>query len=460
MVKKSNKMKSIINNRKTNKGITLIALVITIIVLLILAGVSIAMLTGDNGILTQANNAKTTTNEKNAEEAVKMEIAGSFDDNGKYNKDKAIENLKKNLKISEDDIIDNGDGTLGVKYDGYKFTVNAEGKVTVERKEDGGSTTKKISEVTSSYVGKNTQVEDEYGNIFMLPEGFKVRKDETTNNADTVDKGIVIEDREGNQFVWIPVGTFNKDKNGETKEEVILGIYDFASDGTPSNYTGNYKEADLGYGNAIAKDIEDFKSKANSNHGYYIGRYEAGVTNYDATKTVTSKSNSETKWTGYVATEGKNLKLVCKSGQQPWNYVTQNKASELSKTMYTGKTYESDLINSYAWDTTIVFIQKCGTKTNSKIYSGQIGKSTNTSVPSTTGTGLLKATNAVDEQCNIYDMAGNELEWSTETCSVSNYSCVYRGGNYYRSDLYTCRRLNNSTTEAYDYHSFRSLLYL
>ena len=46
---------------KNNKGITLIALVITIIVLLILAGVSIAMLTGNNGILTQANSAKDNT---------------------------------------------------------------------------------------------------------------------------------------------------------------------------------------------------------------------------------------------------------------------------------------------------------------------------------------------------------------------------------------------------------------
>ncbi len=48
---------------KNTKGITLIALVITIIVLLILAGVSIAMLTGENGILTQASNAKQTTEE-------------------------------------------------------------------------------------------------------------------------------------------------------------------------------------------------------------------------------------------------------------------------------------------------------------------------------------------------------------------------------------------------------------
>ena len=46
-------------NLNKNKGITLIALVITIIVLLILAGVSIAMLTGQNGILSQAQNAST-----------------------------------------------------------------------------------------------------------------------------------------------------------------------------------------------------------------------------------------------------------------------------------------------------------------------------------------------------------------------------------------------------------------
>ena len=53
---------------KSNKGITLIALVITIIVLLILAGVSIAMLTGQNGILTQSQNAKNRTEEAKGEE--------------------------------------------------------------------------------------------------------------------------------------------------------------------------------------------------------------------------------------------------------------------------------------------------------------------------------------------------------------------------------------------------------
>ena len=54
--------------KKSINGITLIALVITIIVLLILAGVSIATLTGENGILTRANNAKTNTEQAEEDE--------------------------------------------------------------------------------------------------------------------------------------------------------------------------------------------------------------------------------------------------------------------------------------------------------------------------------------------------------------------------------------------------------
>lgn len=59
---------------KNEKGITLIALVITIIVLLILAGVTIAMLTGNNGILTKATTAVSDTEKATAEEAIKMEV--------------------------------------------------------------------------------------------------------------------------------------------------------------------------------------------------------------------------------------------------------------------------------------------------------------------------------------------------------------------------------------------------
>lgn len=65
---------------KNEKGITLIALVITIIVLLILAGVTIAMLTGNNGILTKATTAVSDTEKAAAEEAIKLEVYNNIAD--------------------------------------------------------------------------------------------------------------------------------------------------------------------------------------------------------------------------------------------------------------------------------------------------------------------------------------------------------------------------------------------
>ena len=121
----------------------------------------------------------------------------------------------------------------------------------------------------------------------------------------------------------------------------------------------------------------------------------------------------------------------------------------------------SDLINSYAWDTAIVFIQKCGTENNSSTYSKTVGQSsTSTSATQTTGTNKLKATSKVDKQCNIFDMAGNCREWTTETSSDSNIPCVYRGGNFDNSRTYTSFRFGDITSSADSCYSFRPLLYL
>ena len=91
---------------KKQTGITLIALVITIIVLLILAGVSIATLTGNNGILKQANTAKENNKVATAKERVQLEAAGSFDNTGVFSKTIFKDNLKKNLGLTDSDIVD------------------------------------------------------------------------------------------------------------------------------------------------------------------------------------------------------------------------------------------------------------------------------------------------------------------------------------------------------------------
>ena len=182
------------------------------------------------------------------------------------------------------------------------------------------------------------------------------------------------------------------------------------------------------------------------------------MVDYDSSVS-TSNSNSETNWTRYT---GNNIKLVCKKEQQVWNYVTQNKASKLSRDMYGSEAkVTSDLINSYAWDTAIVFIQECGTENNSSTYSKTVGQSsTSTSASQTTGTNKLKATSKVDKQCNIFDMAGNCFEWTTETCSVSSHPCVSRGGVYNNSIRCTSNRYTYDTSCANSLFSFRPLLYL
>ncbi len=85
--------------------------------------------------------------------------------------------------------------------------------------------------------------------------------------------------------------------------------------------------------------------------------------------------------------------MVCKSGKGVWNWVTQYEASELSRDMYGSEAkVTSDLINSYAWDTAIVFIQECGTENNSSTYSKTVGESsTSTGEPQATGTNILKS---------------------------------------------------------------------
>ena len=458
-MKEKSTLKDVANNylthTKESKGITLIALVITIIVLLILAGVTIATLTGDNGILGKANDAKTQTEQAKEDENLKIAIAGSYGTDGKLN----LKDLKDNLTNQGIDYDKNNTGfPLEVIVNGEKKKIDANGNIIESIQ----------SLKTKGTVFKNTTtLEDTYGNQVTIPKGFKIASDSATD----VTGGIVIEDATytntiGSQFVWIPVGTGEnaiKKANNKTVE-IKLSRYTFKNYGTPIDQEDNiidsyYQElATSNYGNATAKDIEKFKTSANSNHGYYIGRYEAGVVDYNSSVS-TSNSNNKIDWTGYT---GDNIKLVCKKEQKVWNYVTQNKASELSRDMYGSEAkVTSDLINSYAWDTAIVFIHKCGTENNSSTYSKTVGlSSTSTSTPQTTGTNILKATSKVDKQCNIFDMAGNCREWTTETCSHSVGPCVYRGGCYNFSNIYTIYRYDSNTSYANSRDSFRPLLYL
>ena len=418
------------NKFKETKGITLIALVITIIVLLILAGVSIAMLTGENGILNQANKAKTETEYKGAEEKVKLAIMGARADDGQM----TVEELTREIGYQGGTLT--GDAfPVEVTVDGHTFTVENSGKII------GNDT---LGTVTGTET-TNTMVKDKLGNIVKVPAGFKV-----VNPTETVPDGIIIEDvshekTKGSQFVWIPVGIVKK-ADGST-ETITLSRYTFDDNGQETDQVNksitdgryNYQElATSDKGNTTAKNLEEFKTKASK--GYYIGRYEARDKD---TETARTSSTSDAN------------QLVCTEDNYVYNYVTQPQAANLSRDMYSDSNFESDLINSYAWDTAITFLQKFDNRTDKiKPYSRQ--NSLNTSL-ATQGTNKLSIQ---DKICNIYDMASNTYEWTTEACSNASFPCVRRGGYCYNSNSCTSSRYSNNTSSSYDNNAFRPLLYL
>ena len=160
-------------NLKERKGITLIALVITIIVLLILAGVSIAMLTGQNGILTQAQNAKTTNENKSAEEKVKLAImaARSQSETGALDADKLIAEITNNYGGTASKT-DNG-FPVNATVDGKNFSIDGDGNITTN---NSGSSTPTTGGVTAADIANATQEEKQsiYGATvtgYTLPSG-------------------------------------------------------------------------------------------------------------------------------------------------------------------------------------------------------------------------------------------------------------------------------------------------
>lgn len=121
---------------KNNKGITLIALVITIIVLLILAGVSIAMLTGNNGILTRANDAKTKNAYGEAVDKINLELNALYtsvlaDSKSTFTADDASNITKANTgTLSSSDYTVAGGGTKTITIT-YKAKDTIKGSITI-----------------------------------------------------------------------------------------------------------------------------------------------------------------------------------------------------------------------------------------------------------------------------------------------------------------------------------------
>ena len=170
---------------------------------------------------------------------------------------------------------------------------------------------------------------------------------------------------------------------------------------------------------------DDEKKSVDTYKGFYIGRYEAGDKESTEAKKL-SGSNDVTKT------------VTIKKGQAPYNYVKKTQAVSLAEGFATKQGYKAKtkLVSSYAWDTTIAFLQKVNSDYGN---SSEEGNYKDTTFPYTdiTGASQTKASNSqvlvptgqTTPVCNIYDMGGNVLEWTTESCSSTKYPYALRGGH-------------------------------
>ena len=384
-------MKKLNNDKKD--GITLISLVVTIVVLLILAGVSINTVLGDGGIIKKAKEAAEKTAAAQEKEMIERNL------------------LEQELENSLATPTPKPQPTDGVKIPAGFYYV-------------GGTKTSGI------VISDNVNDKDKYKN-----------------------KAVVGTDLLGNQYVWIPCTTDNTSSDLQyTRTE--WGVEVDGDDNsraikdelTLTDASVTYSDADTANGiNAdvskeIVAQIKAEKTSVAKYGGYYIGRYEVG-------------KNGDT--------------AVVKYGQTPYAEITWSTAYGLAKKIITNSEATSYLCSSYAWDTAVNFIQNNSTAKNYATsiegfngnWNPQEVKDPSGNVIKPAGTSQQLNTGLTTQFCNIFDMGGNEAEFTTELNPGTSETVVLRGGDCYNGGP-AGDRWDNGSGCAYIDYGFRATLFL
>ena len=425
--------------KKSSKGITLIALVITIIVLLILAGVSIAMLTGDNGILTQASEAKDENIKGQEKEQIRLAMQSK-------KMEKITDNVERTVTAEElqNQLIADGaknvtveageNGNLVVKYADSKneYTVNQNGEIG-----ENGQTPVGPDKPGTETGGTLPSTADTKP---FLPTGATVVEKDLS-------KGVVIKDAKGNYWTWIEVPKTIYENTAYNGGTAPTSSTDYAKiESTMQKYAEVYRNSnkDIWYSEEQHgfKNAEEYNNNKNTmlksvyeNGGFYIGKYEVGT---DTIRTSSSAAPSTP---------------VIKEGAYPYNWVTNKQAQEKSKELATGGR-TSSLMFGIQWDLVLKHIETkqgktqvelendstaCGNYFDAtfEITKGKYSTDSGNTFTPVKGTytkpedsGVLLTTGAAERNSvlNIYDLAGNEWEWTLEKSTVTNRPSVIRGG--------------------------------
>ena len=403
---------------KKNKGITLVALVVTIVVLLILAGVSINLVLGDNGLIAKAKEAQ-----------------------------------RKSAEASENDL--KGMNSL---IEQMESTLN------------GGSSDNKEDDELGKLVNDMGTLPEDTTPYFPSSD-FKRREKTNTEN------GLVIEDTEGNEYVWIvvPKSLYNNTAYNSNNAKKPSSSTDYANiEYCLKQYTATYRNK-TDHSDTYAADTANvgwfenetaYNNLKNSmlksvyeNGGFYVGRYEAGI---GTNRTSKGSTNSDGKYT----IEGMPTP-VTKADAYPYTYVTRTQAQNLASNVNSG-TKTSSLMFGVQWDLVLAFMSKDTSKITStdvltknsttignysdSTFDLNRGQFTTVANPSkwykinendlygavinkkkivdTSKPQVLITTGATEysKVMNIYDMAGNVWEWILENTSYTDRPSVGSGG--------------------------------
>ena len=434
---------------KNHKGITLIALIITIIVMMILVAVSVTVAL-DGGLFSTAKKAASETELKAEEEMLLSAVVGAIGVDAKVDFTKI--QLPAGFEKTGDKMYESSSGNA--------FFIGDNGEIEkISRENDTYGIIEVPYEEWSEELkaakneGKITKVlkEVKYGKEYraVIPVGFEVSIKDDEN---TISGGLVVSDVNGNEFVWVPCTT---DKNDET------GLILYAQDKEVRQY--KYKEySDWTDEGGNSESVSKYG-------GFYVGRYEAGI---PSNAPFYASADGDT----YVK-EGRNTTEyipVSKPNNPSWNYISQTTSKIVSAAMYSSSvSVQSSLIDSYAWDTIVNWMESkeptivkdssnYGNYLTSEIllsdamYSKYIFDCSAwawTSKPTKYQKGMLEvparewggeqeiyelATGASNSTkvLNIYDMAGNLWEHTTEVGNWEKGSSavqyvVTRGGSFY-----------------------------
>ena len=338
---------------KEKKGITLIALVITIIVLLILAGVSIAMLTGQNGILTQAQNAKTTTANKSAEEKVKLAVMAARAQSEDASLD--LEKLTTEVTTNYGGQVDGGAFPATVTIDGKSFTVDSDGNVELSGSKPQITNAKIATDATGSTEATNDTAE---GTTLYITFGA------TLENG-TITKVI---DNDGNKEMTASNGIYSKavtqngtytftitgtGENGEVTTTATVQVKKYASKvkvGDFVNYSaGNWTAADMTKIQNSGAKIAANNSTSLPNKNFEFGGFTEGsskdgnATPYNSSYAYVTDKSTGSAVTGWRVfdVDGDNVTLISAGCPEDYYHSGNTNYAYISEYILSGNTNTS-----------------------------------------------------------------------------------------------------------------------